>query len=133
MSWSDEHDNGGIPCGDSPPRKAQGKPLIAPRTSRRFWRIGIALSLLVAVTDAALGPRFILIGLLIVGPCCALFTAQRAQAAQVGAVAVLLALALALPDGIWDTATQLTLTAAVLIVAIACTWAAGIIGSVTRR
>ncbi len=88
---------------------------------------------MIALTDAALGPRFILIGLLIAGPCCALFTSQRARAAQVGAVAVLLALVLALPDGIWDTPAQLTLTAAVLMVAIACTWAAGIIGSVTRR
>lgn len=133
MSWSDEHDNDGVPCDDSPSRKATCTPLIAPRISRRFWRISIVLTLLVAVTDAALGPRFILIGLLIVGPCCALFTAQRARAAGVGAVAVLLALVLAFPDGIWDTPAQLSLTAAVLMVAIACTWAAGIIGSVTRR
>ena len=63
----------------------------------------------------------------------ALFTAQRARAAQVGAVAVLLALVLALPDGIWHTSAQITLTAAVLMVAIVCTWAAGVIGSATRR
>ena len=111
----------------------QGKPLVTDRASRYLWRISIALTMLIAVTDAALGPRFILIGLLIAGPCCALFTAQRARTAEVGAVAVLLALVLALPDGIWDTPAQLTLTAAVLMVAIACTWAAGIIGSATRR
>ncbi len=107
--------------------------VVPPRISRCFWKIGIALTLLIAVTDAAIGPRFILIGLLIVGPCCALFTAQRARATQVGAVAVLLALVLALPDEIWDTTPQLTLTAAVLMAAITCRWAAGIIGSVTRR
>ena len=88
---------------------------------------------MIAVTDAILGPRFILIGLLMIGPCCALFSAQRVRAAEVGTVAVVLALVLALPDGIWDTPAQFALTAAVLMVAIACTWAAGVIGSVTRR
>ena len=112
---------------------ARGKPLVTARTSKYLWRISLAITLVIALTDAALGPRFILIGLLIAGPCCALFSAQRARAAGVGAVAVLLALVLALPDGIWDTTAQLTVTAAVLMVAIACTWAAGIVGSMTRR
>jgi hypothetical protein len=40
---------------------------------------------------------------------------------------------LALPDGIWATRAQFALTGAVLMVAIACTWAAGIIESVARR
>ena len=62
-----------------------------------------------------------------------LFTTSAPGRPKSGAVAVLLALVLALPDGIWDTTTQLTLTAGVLMVAIVCTWAAGIIGSVTRR
>ena len=135
MWFSEERDAGdekASPAGQRPhPHK--GEPLVTARTSRYLWRISLTLTFVIAATDAALGPRFILIGLLIAGPCCALFTAQRDRAAEVGAVAVILALVLALPDGIWDTSTQLTLTAAVLMVAIACTWAAGIVGSVTRR
>jgi hypothetical protein len=46
-----------------------------------------------------------------------------------GGIAVSLALLLALPDGIWDTTSQFAFTGAVLMVAIACTWAAGIIES----
>ena len=103
------------------------------RRSRYLWRISIGLTLSIAVIDAALGTRFLLIGLLMVGPCCALFTAQRARVAEVGAVAVGLALVLAFPDGIWATSAQLAFTGAVLVVAIACTWGAGVIESVTRR
>ena len=66
-------------------------------------------------------------------PYCALFTAQRTRAAEVRAIAVLSALVLALPAGIWATTAQLTLTAAVLLVAMACTWAAGLVWSETGR
>jgi hypothetical protein len=103
------------------------------RTSTYLWRFSIALTLSIAVIDAALGTRFILIWLLIIGPCCAIFTAQRARAAEVGAVAVVLALVLAFPDGIWGTPAQLAFTGAVLMVAIVCTWAAGVVESVNRH
>ena len=46
-------------------------------------------------------------------------------------MAVGLALLLALPDGIWGTVAQFAFTCAVLMVAVACTWAAGIMESVT--
>ena len=64
-----------------------------------------------------------------VGPCCALLSARRDSTAFAGIVAIGLALLLALPDGIWDTVAQFALTGAVLIVAVACTWAAGILES----
>lgn len=89
--------------------------------------------LLVAAVDSLLGSRIILIGLLIMGPCCALFSAKRVSTAWAGAVAVGLGFLLALPDGIWATTAQFALTGAVLMVAIVCTWAAGIIESVARR
>ncbi len=89
--------------------------------------------LLVTVADALLGSRVILIGLLIVGPCCALFSARRVSTAQAGGIAVGLALLLALPDGIWATTAQFAFTGSVLLVAVACTWAAGIIESIARR
>jgi hypothetical protein len=98
--------------------------------SKAFWRLSIVLMFLIAVADAVLGSRVILIGLLMVGPCCALFSARRVPTAQAGGIAVGLALLLALPDGIWGTTTQLAFTGTVLMVAIACTWAAGIIESV---
>ena len=69
----------------------------------------------------------ILISLLMVGPCCALFSTLRVSTVRAGGIAVGLALLLAIPDGIWGTTAQLALTGAVLMVAIACTWGAGII------
>jgi hypothetical protein len=74
----------------------------------------------------------ILIALLMVGPC-SLFGAKRSSAGWAGAIAVGLALLLALPDGIWGTAAQFAFTGAVLMVAIACTWAAGILESATKH
>ncbi len=102
-------------------------------TRRFFWWLSVAVMLLITATDALLGSRVILIGLLMLGPCCALFSVRRMSSVQAGAIAVGLALLLALPDGIWDTTTQFAFTGAVLLVAIACTWAAGIIESITRR
>lgn len=106
--------------------------LVTERTHRFFWRLSVAIMFVITTVDALLGPRIILIGLLMVGPCCALLSARRVSTAQAGAVAVGLALVLALPDGIWGTVAQFAFTGAVLIVAIACTWAAGIIESATR-
>jgi len=88
--------------------------------------------LLIAATDSLLGPRVILIGLLIIGPCCALLDGRRASAGQAGAIAVGLSLVLALPDGIWGTTAQFAFTGAVLMVSISCAWAAGIIDSATK-
>jgi hypothetical protein len=103
------------------------------RTRRFFWKLSIAIMLLISAADTLLGSRVILIGLLMVGPCCALFSARRVSTAQAGGIAVALALLLALPDGIWNTTAQYAFAGAVLMVAVACAWAAGIIESVTRR
>ena len=89
--------------------------------------------LLITAADTIFGPRVILIGLLMIGPCCALFSARRVSTAQAAVMAVGLALLLALPDGIWGTVAQFAFTGAVLMVAVACTWAAGILESVTRH
>jgi hypothetical protein len=105
---------------------------VAERTRRLFWRFSVALMLLVATADSLLGSRIILIGLLMMGPCCALFSARRVSTAWAGAVAVGLAFVLALPDGIWATTTQFAFIGAVLMVAIVCTRAGGVIESVIR-
>jgi hypothetical protein len=95
--------------------------------------VSIAVALGVSVVDILLGSHIILIGLLIAVPCCALFTARWVQTARAGAVAVVLAVLLAIPDGIWGTTAQFALAGAVLMVAIACTWAASVIEAVTSR
>ena len=42
---------------------------VARRTNRLFWRLSVAVMLLITAADAFLGSRVILIGLLMVGPC----------------------------------------------------------------
>ena len=101
--------------------------------AKYMWRLSVAIMLLITAADVLLGPRVILIGLLILGPCCALFSTRRVSTAQARGIAVGLALFLALPDGIWGTVAQFAFVGAVLMVAIACTWAAGIIESATRH
>ena len=83
--------------------------------------LGLGLCVLVAVADAVLGHRVILIGLLIVGPCCAVFTGRSPRIALVGAWAVGLAVGLGVPDGIWGTSTHLAFLGAVLMVGVVST------------
>ena len=112
-----------------PPEGGTGSSRVWGWASKYAWRLSLAIMFLITAADALLGPRVILIGLLIVGPCCALFSARRVATAQAGALAVGLALLLALPDGIWGTMSQFVFTCAVLMVAVACTWGAGIMES----
>jgi hypothetical protein len=103
---------------------------VTERTRRFFLRLSVAIMLVITAGDALLGSRIILIALLMVGPCCALFSARRVATAEAGALAVGLAVLLALPDGIWGTMSQFAFTCAVLMVAVASTWGAGIMESV---
>ena len=121
------------PEGARPPHGGTGGSRLWIWASKYAWRLSVAIMLLIPAADAILGPRIILIGLLMIGPCCALISARWVSTAQIGAMAVGLSLLLALPDGIWGTAAQFAFTGAVLLVAIACTWAAGIMESATRR
>jgi hypothetical protein len=105
---------------------------MAERPGRFFLRLSIVIMLLITAADSLLGSRVTLITLLMVGPCCALFSAKRVSTAQAGGIAVGLALLLAFPDGIWGTTAQFAITGAVLMVAVACTWAAGILQFAAR-
>lgn len=118
--------------GGRPPHGGAGHSGAWRWASKYVWGLSIAIMLLIAAADALLGPRVILIGLLMVGPCCALFSGRWVSTAQAGVIAVGLALLLALPDGIWGTVAQFAFAGAVLMVAIACTWAAGVIESMAR-
>jgi hypothetical protein len=99
-------------------------------TVGRLWAVSLTVSGLVASVDAASGPRVVLIGLLIVGPCGALLTGRWVPTGLTGLWATGLAVALGLPDGIWGTATHLAFLAAVAFIALTTTLAAAVISNV---
>ena len=102
-----------MPLGPVPAREQS---LFAGWSIRRVWYLALAISSLVAATDAILGRHVILIGLLIAGPCCGLLTGRWARTATVGAWAIVLAVVLGVPDEIWGTSTHLVFLGAVGIV-----------------
>lgn len=67
--------------------------------AKYMWRLSVAIMLLITAADVLLGPRVILIGLLILGPCCALFSTRRVSTAQARGIAVGLASAWLFPMG----------------------------------
>ena len=93
----------------------------------QVWTLALILPTLVAGADAALGHRVVLIGLLIVGPCCSLLSGRWSPTALAGVWATGLAVLLGLPDGIWASRTHLTFIAAVALVAVVTTAAAVIL------
>jgi hypothetical protein len=88
--------------------------------------LALVLTSAIAVTDALL-PGVILIGLLIAGPCCALFTGRWLATAVAGAWAVALAAVVGIPDGIWATATYAAYVVGVAIATVTASFAAAII------
>ena len=106
---------------------AHEQSLLAGWSIKRVWYLALAISSLIAATDAILGAHVILIGLLIAGPCCGLLTGRWARTATAGGWAIALAVVLGLPDGIWGTSTHLVFLGAVVIVAAVSTSSAAII------
>jgi cation:H+ antiporter len=93
----------------------------------RLWRLSLILCCVVAACDAASGPHLILIGLLIAGPCCALLTARWALTAVASGFAVVLGVALGVPDQIFATITQYAFLAAVAAVGTTATAGAAVL------
>jgi hypothetical protein len=85
----------------------------------RLWRLGLISCGVIAACDAASGPYVILIGLLIIGPVCALLTARWTLTAVASCLAVALGVALGVPDQIFATVTQYMFLAAVAAVGTA--------------
>jgi len=112
--------------GLSQPRRGQ-ESLLAGWPVTRLWLLGLAGSFTVAAIDAMLGNRVILIGLLIVGPCCVVLTGRWVPTALTGLWVISLAVVLGLPDGIWGTAIFFIWLGAVAVVALASTAAAAFI------
>lgn len=94
---------------------------------RRLWVLGLALCVAIAAADAALGSRLVLIGLLVVGPCCVLLTGRWVPTGLTGLWAIGLAVILGVPDRIWGTVIHLAFLSAVTAVALASTLAAAVI------
>jgi cation:H+ antiporter len=93
----------------------------------RLWRLSVLLCFAVAAVDAATGRRLVLIGLLIVGPCCALLTARWRRTAASGVLALGLGVVLGVPDGVLGTTVQFVFLAAVAVVALCATGSAALI------
>jgi len=98
----------------------------------RLWALGLVLTVAVAAADAGLGHRVVLIGLLIVGPCSVLLTGRWILTGLTGLLAIGLAVALGVPDGIWGTGTHLAFLAAVTVVTVVATLAAAVIDFAAR-
>ena len=93
----------------------------------RLWKLSFILCSAVAACDAASGPRLILIGLLIVGPCCALLTGRWALTATASCFAFALGVVLGVPDQIFATITQCAFLSAVAAVGLTATVSAVIL------
>jgi cation:H+ antiporter len=94
---------------------------------RRLWLLALLLSSAIAACDALLGRSLILMGLLIVGPCCALLAGRWLITLLTGVWVLLLAVFVSVPDGIWATATQAAFLVAISVVSATATIAAAII------
>ncbi len=84
---------------------ARDQSLLRGMSVSQVWWFALALSAVVAATDAML-PHVVLISLLAAGPFCGLLTGRWAKTAAVGVWAVLLAVLLGFPDNIWGTGTE---------------------------
>jgi cation:H+ antiporter len=105
----------------------QRESLLPGWTVGQLWRLGLVLCAAVAACDAATGPRVILIGLLITGPCCALLTGRLAPTASTSVLAVALGVVLGVPDRIFGTVVQYAFVAAVAAVGLTATVGAAIV------
>jgi hypothetical protein len=107
--------------------RLESKSLVSGWPVRKLWFLGLAISIAIAVIDAVLGHRVILIGLLIAGPCLVLLTGRWVPTGLTGLWVIGLAVVLGVPDGIWGTGTHLVFLAAVAAVALVSTLAAAVI------
>jgi hypothetical protein len=106
--------------------RAADQSLLAGATVNQVWWFALLVCFVVAATDTIL-THVVLITLLAAGPLCAVLTGRWARTAALGALTILLAVALGVPDGIWDTRTQLVNLCIVASLASLCTIGAALI------
>jgi hypothetical protein len=76
------------PPGGRPGRGWQRRLLLPGWSVRRMWGLSLILCVAIAGCHAASGPHLLLIGLMIIGPCCGLLTARRAPTAAPSCLAL---------------------------------------------
>lgn len=103
------------------------------RSANQFCAMAVGLSAVVAIADALFGHKLILIGLLIVGPCCATLGVRWTRTAIAGIWAVALGVVLSIPDGIWGTFAQVAFVGAVLVVTIVSTLGTAVVEARINR
>jgi Sulfotransferase family len=109
-----------------PEHDARNQSLLAGWSVSRVWWLALALSSVIAATDAVL-TQVILIPLLVAGPLCGLLTGRWMRTAAVGIWVIVLAILLGIPDEIWDTHMQLIYLGVVTAAALLSTSAAAVI------
>ena len=86
--------------------------------------LAVALSVVVVGLDLILSQQFILMHLLVIGPCIALFTTRWRATAAIGVAAVIAGNLLAVSDGVWDSFTDLSGLITLTVVSVTATAAA---------
>lgn len=100
--------------------------LVAGATVNQVWWFALLLCSIIAATDAML-THVVLITLLAAGPFCGVLTGRWRRTATLGVLTIALAVALGVPDGIWDTSTQLVDLLIVAGLGLLCTIGAALI------
>jgi hypothetical protein len=113
--------------------RADHRPTRAIRPATTWPIIALLSMVSVASVDAVIGARLILIGLLVAGPVLASLSLQLRPIAAVGAAAVVLAVALGAPDGIWLSSEHAVWIAAVALVAVTDTALIAVVAPHIRR
>ena len=98
-----------------------GPSLLPGRTVNQLFGAALGWCAVVAAVDALSGRHLVLIGLLIVGPCCTLLTGRWRRTALAGLFAIALAVACGKPDGIFGTGEHLAFVGSVVAVTVVAT------------
>ena len=105
----------------SPNGHAKGNTLVPGWSVSQISVLGFLLTAAVAAVDSALGSRVLLLGLVVVGPCCTLLARRWRLTALAGVWAIGLAVVLGLPDGIWATYSHAAFLASISVVSLVAT------------
>jgi len=95
-------------------------------TAARIAVLALLLSSAIAAVDAVV-PGVSLVGLLTIGPCCAMFSRRVMTTVVAGLWSFLLAVIMCLPDGIWGTANQAVYLAVIALVSVSSVRVAAIL------
>jgi hypothetical protein len=104
-----------------------------PRPGISSTSVALLWLAIVALSDALLGPRLILVGLLVGGPAFAAFAIRPRPVIGVGAIAIALSVALGAPDQMWLTAEHAIWIGAIAIVSLTNATVVAFVAPAIRR